>query len=220
MTTTDIGSVDGVADVAAHDAFCPPAAGCVITIIYDQARFGNHLTPSPPGSNNAMRGKPAPANRQRVTINGRPAYGILFRPGEGYRAHCYDCPYPESLEAGTAVGDEPQTVYMISSQDELINGCCFDYGNAEWTANNDGNGTMEAVYLGEGVVWGSGVGDPPWVMADLENGLFPGWENDQFDGISTSTTLNYDFVTALIVGDTQDKNSGMGRFAVYGGNAQ
>jgi non-reducing end alpha-L-arabinofuranosidase len=220
MTTQNIGSVDGYADVAAHNAFCPPAASCVITIIYDQAPFGNHLTPAPPGSANASPGKPSPANRLPVTINGHSAYGIKFKPGEGYRANCYACPYPASGNAGTAVGDEPQTVYMISSQKELINGCCFDYGNAETTANNDGNGTMEAVYLGEGVIWGSGVEGPPWVMADLENGLFPGWENNQFDNISTNTPLKYDFVTALIVGDTQDKNNCQGRFAVYGGNAQ
>ena len=56
-------------------------------------------------------------------------------------------------------------------------------------------------------------------MADLENGLFPGWEDGQFDDISTNTPVKYDFVTGLIVGDTQDKNGGKGRFAVYGGDA-
>ena len=78
-------------------------------------------------------------------------------------------------------------MYMVSSQHDLEAGCCFDYGNAERTANNDGNGTMEAVYVGQGVIWGTGVGDGPWVMADLENGLYPGWENDQFFDISTNT---------------------------------
>jgi hypothetical protein len=216
--TRDIGSVDGYADVAAHQAFCA-GQNCVIPIIYDQAPFGNHLTPAPPGSAKPTPGRPAPADRHLIRINGRDAYGILFRPGEGYRANCYMCPYPASGEAGTAVADEPQTVYMVSSQHDLINGCCFDYGNAETSANNDGNGTMEAVYLGLGVIWGSGVEGGPWAMADLENGLFPGWENGQFDNISTNTPLKYDFVTALIVGDTQDKNAGRGRFAVYGGDA-
>jgi hypothetical protein len=217
-TTRDIGVVDGYADSAAQDAHCPVGAGCVISIIYDQSPNGNHLTPAPPGSAKPTPGKPAPADRHKIRINGRSVYGILFRPGEGYRANCYACPYPTG-PAGTAVGDEPQTVYMVSSQHDLINGCCFDYGNAETSANNDGNGTMEAVYLGLGVIWGSGVEGGPWVMADLENGLFPGWENGQFDNISTNTPVKYDFVTGLIVGDTQDKNGGRGRFAVYGGDA-
>jgi hypothetical protein len=208
----------GYADAAAQEAFC--TGGCVITIIYDQAPFGNHLTPAPPGSAKPTPGKPAPADRLKITIDGHPVYGIKFRPGEGYRAACNMCPYPpEGAPSGTAVGDEPQTVYMVSSQHDLIDGCCFDYGNAEVTRNNDGEGTMEAVYLGLGVVWGTGVDDGPWVMADLENGLYPGWEDGQFHNISTNTPLTYDFVTAVVVGDTAEKNEGKGRFALYGGDA-
>jgi hypothetical protein len=218
MTTLDVGVVDGYADVAAHDAFCP-GTECVISMIYDQAPFMNHLTPAPPGSAKSTPGKPAPASRLKITANGRPVYGILFRPGEGYRANCDACPYPTSGVAGTAVGDEPQTMYMVSSQKDLINGCCFDYGNAETTANNDGEGTMEAIYLGKGVVWGTGVQGGPWVMADLENGLYAGWENNQDQNISTALPLLHDYVTAMVVGDTQEKNGGKGRFALYGGDA-
>ena len=36
-------------------------------------------------------------------------------------------------------------------------GCCFDYGNAETDSHDDGKGTMEAVYFGDGVVWGTGT---------------------------------------------------------------
>jgi non-reducing end alpha-L-arabinofuranosidase len=216
--TQDIGAVNGLADVAAQDVFCG-ASGCIVPIIYDQSPIGNHLTPAPPGSAKPTPANPASIGNHTITINGHSVYGILFRPGQGYRAACNGCPYPSGGPAGTAVGDEPQTMYMVSSQHDLINGCCFDYGNAEVTANNDGNGTMEAVYLGLGVIWGSGVEGGPWVMADLENGLFPGWENGQWDNISTSTPLKYDFVTAMVVGDTADKNGGKGRFAVYGGDA-
>lgn len=215
--TLDINSVGGIADAAAHDAFCN--GGCTIKVIYDQSGRGNHLTKAPPGS-----AKPTPANQAAasnlpVSIGGRSAYGILFRPGQGYRAACNDCPYPPEFPSGVPVGDEPQTQYMISSQHDLINGCCFDYGNAEITANNDGNGTMEAVYLGMGVIWGSGTGSGPWVMADMENGLYPGWENKSDTNISTNTPLTFDFVTAVVVGDTADKNEGKGRFALYGGDA-
>ncbi len=206
--TLDIGTVGGYADAAAQDAFC--SGGCVIRIIYDQSSMGNDLTEAPPGS-----AKPTPANPVNpaalpVTINGRSVYGILIRPGIGYR---------DVTPNGTALGDEPQTMYMVSSQHDLINGCCFDYGNAETTANNDGNGTMEAVYLGMGVIWGTGVEGGPWVMADLENGLYAGWENGQDRNISSNSPLRYDFVTAVVVGDTADKNEGRGRFALYGGDA-
>jgi hypothetical protein len=218
--TKDIGvDADGYADAAAQEAFCAGST-CLVKIIYDQSPNGNHLTEAPPGSAKPTPGKPANAAALKVTINGRNVYGLLFRPGQGYRAACNGCPYPTSGMPGTPVGDEPQTVYMVSSQKDLINGCCFDYGNAETSRNNDGNGTMEAVYLGMGVIWGTGVQGGPWVMADLENGLYPGWENGQDRNISTALPLKYDFVTALIVGDTADKNNGKGRFAVYGGNAQ
>jgi hypothetical protein len=70
-----------------------------------------------------------------------------------------------------------------------------------------------------GVIWGTGSGEGPWVMADLENGLYPGWANGQDQGISTNTSLRHDFVTAVLVGDTADKNDGTGRFALYGGDA-
>ena len=88
---------------------------------------------------------------------------------------------------------------------------------------------MEAVYFGGGVSWGTGYPggrsgatrdtNGPWVMADLENGLFAGWENGQDQAISTNTALKFDFVTAVVVGDTKDKNSGKGRFALYGADA-
>jgi hypothetical protein len=208
-TTRDIGSVNGYADAAAQDEFCA-GGNCVITIVYDQSAMGNHLTEAPPGSMKPTPGKPAYADDLPVTINGNSVYGIRIRTGIGYR---------DVTPNGTATGDEPQTIYMVSSQHDLINGCCFDYGNAETTANNDGNGTMEAVYLGNGVIWGTGVEGGPWVMADLENGLYPGWERGQDRNISSNTPLKYDFVTAIVVGDTADKNLGKGRFALYGADA-
>jgi hypothetical protein len=220
-TTSDIGIVDGHADVAAHDAFCS-ASVCVATIIYDQSPFGNHLTPAPPGSAKPTPGNPARIGDVAIKIDGRSAYGIRFVPGQGYRAACNGCPYPTG-PSGTAIGDEPQTIYMVTSQYDLVNGCCFDYGNGEVTRNNDGDGAVEAVYFGSGVVWGTGSSAGgsagPWVMADLENGLYAGWENNQANDISTNTVLDHDFVMALLVGDTAEKNEGKGRFALYGGDA-
>jgi hypothetical protein len=218
--TLDINNVDGYADSAAQDQFCA-AAGCTISIIYDQSGRGNHLAPAPRGSAKETPGLPANASTLPVTINGRSAYGILFRPKQGYRAACIGCKYPEVYPSGVPVGDEPETIYMLSSQHDLINGCCFDYGNAETTCNNDGNGTMETAYVGLGVIWGSGTGEGPWVMADMENGLYPGWDavSDSDRNIASNTPVQYDFVNAVVVGDTADKNGGKGRFALYGGDA-
>jgi hypothetical protein len=205
----DVGAVNGYADAQTQTEFCG-GDGCVIKIIYDQSPMGNDLTEAPPGSAKPTPAEPVDASALKVKIDGREVYAMLFRPGQGYR---------KLIGNGTAVGDEPQTIYMVSSQHDLINGCCFDYGNAQQTANNDGNGTVEAVYLGLGVIWGSGVGPGPWVMADLENGLYPGWGSNQDRDISTNTSVAHDFVTAVLVGDTANKNNGRGRFSLYGGDA-
>lgn len=218
-TVQDVSSIDGFADVDAHNVLCANES-CTITKIYDQSGRGNHLEPAPKGGARATPDDPAKANALRVVIGGHKAYGLLLKPGVGYRAGCNGCTQPRA--SGMAQGDEPQTVYMVTSQKDLIDGCCFDYGNAETTCNVEGSGTAEALYFGAGVVWGTGTGGKPgpWVMADLENGLYAGWENTQDKGISTNRPLKFDFVTAVLVGDTADKNSGKGRFALYGADAQ
>jgi hypothetical protein len=219
--TRDIGSVDGIyADAAAQDAFCNGGA-CTISIIYDQSPSGNDLHPAPRGGFKATPDNPAVATDLPITLNGHKVYGIFSKPGMGYRAGCTGCGTPEPI--GTAVGDEPETEYMVTSMNGLVNGCCFDYGNAETTSNDDGNGTMETVYFGGGVVWGTGSpgghDNGPWVMADLENGLYAGWERNQDQNISTNTPLRFPFVSGFVIGDTREKNNGGGRFAIYGGNA-
>lgn len=72
-----------------------------------------------------------------------------------------------------------------------------DYGNAELDNRDDGKATMEvrgpgdselallpihtracclqAVYFGNATQWGHGSGAGPWVMADLEQGLWRAW---------------------------------------------
>jgi non-reducing end alpha-L-arabinofuranosidase len=210
-TTKDIMAVDGYADASGQDSFCSGSV-CTVKIIYDQSTQKNDLTIAIPGGYKKTYGNPAKAKDLPITINGHSVYGLKFKTGMGYRVQ---------YGKGIATGDDPETMYMVSSQQDLVNGCCFDYGNAETDAHDDGNGTMEAVYVGEGVVWGRGSGNEhgPWVMADLENGLYPGWENHQDKGISTNTPLLYDFITAVVVGDTKEKNCGAGRFALYGGDA-
>jgi hypothetical protein len=205
MTTKDIAVVaaGGVADSAAQDAFCAGTT-CTISVIYDQSGKGNHLTPGPGGGAVSTADKPASATDLKVQIAGHTVYGIRINPpGIGYR---------NDKTSGVATGDEPETVYMVTSSKNLVNGCCFDYGNAETNNHDDGAGTMEALYFGFGVSWGTGAGSGPWVEVDLENGIFAGGPGAT-KGVSTNTSLTSDYVTAMVVGRS-------GSFALKGGDAQ
>ena len=217
-TTQDVGSKDGYADAAVQDTFCADG-NCTIAKIYDQSGQKNDLEPAPRGGAKGTPDNPADAKALPVTINGHSAYGVLIKAGIGYRTGCSGC----NIRTGNGMvkGDDPESMYWVTSQKDLVDGCCFDYGNAETSSNDDGNGTMETLYFGGGVVWGTGYGGKPgpWIMADLENGLYAGWENKQDKNISTNKPLKYDFVTGVLLGDSREKNGGKGRFALYGGDA-
>jgi non-reducing end alpha-L-arabinofuranosidase len=220
--TKDIMAKDGYADVDAHEAFCGEDA-CTFSKLYDQSGKGNDLEPAPKGGAKGTPDNPAKAMVLPVKVNGHKAYGVLMKTGMGYRTGCDGCNIKKGN--GMALGDETQSIYMVScGNKDLVDGCCFDYGNAETTSNDDGNGTMEAIYFGGGVVWGTGYGGKPgpWMMADLENGVYAGWDSEKKSdkGISTNQPMKFDFVTGVVLGDTQDKNCGKGRFAIYAGDAQ
>ena len=226
----DIKSVGGLADSASQDSFCSGGT-CTITKIYDQSGNGNDLEPcGTGGSAKSAADNPASATALKTTLNGHAVYGILIQSGIGYRQGCASC--ANKTGKGTATGDKPETTYMVTSQKDYNNGCCFDYGNAETTLHDDGNGTMDAVYFGGGSAWGTGSpgghNNGPWVMADSENGLYAGWENNQDQNISTNKPLKFDYVTAILVGDSCTGATGCagtgtahpnGRFALYGGDA-
>jgi len=219
--TRDIGIVaGGYADSASQDTFCS-GSSCTISTIYDQSPNKNDLKPAPGGGAKASPDNPANATDLKITMNGHSVYGVYIKQGMGYRAGCTGCGVV--TPRGTATEDQPQTVYMVTTSNGLIDQCCFDYGNAETDSRDDGNGTMEAVYFGGGVVWGTGFpgghANGPWVMGDLENGLYAGWESNQDQNISTNTPLRTPFVTGILVGDVASQNGGMGRFALFGGNA-
>jgi len=188
--TTDIGTLTagGFANAAAQDTFCAGTT-CTITIIYDQTSRGNHLTPAPAGG---QGGADAPANATALplTAGGHRVYGIFVSPGVGYR---------DNSTSGIATGSGAQGVYMVASGTHVNSGCCFDYGNAETNNLDNGNGHMGAVYFGRlcwfgGVVAGQCFGSGPWVMADLENGLFAGGNGSN----SNNTGRNSAFVTGMI----------------------
>ena len=206
--TTDITplSAGGVANAAAQDSFCVGTT-CLITIIYDQSGHGNHLTQAPPGG--AASGPDAngydylaSAVGAPVTLNGQKAYGVFISPFTGYR---------NNAASGTATGDEPEGLYAVFDGTHYNMACCFDYGNAETSSDDTGNGHMEAIYFGtgDGSGHGTGSGSGPWIMADLENGLFSGFNpiNNPAD-----PTISSRFVTAVIKGEPN-------QWAIRGGNA-
>ncbi|MGW4155418.1 arabinofuranosidase catalytic domain-containing protein [Micromonospora chersina] len=193
-----------VANAATQDAFCA-GTSCLITVIYDQSGRGNHLTQAPPGGFSG----PAPggydnladATLAPVTLNGHKAYGVFVAPGTGYRNNSTN---------GIAKGDQPEGMYAIFDGTHYNGGCCFDYGNAETNSRDNGNGTMEAIYFGNIKVWGYGTGPGPWVMADLENGLFSG-VNAGYN--ANDPTVTHRFLTAIVKGEPN-------HWAIRAGNAQ
>ena len=205
-TTRDIGvlSRGGYANAATQDAFCSGTT-CVITIIYDQSGRGNHLTQAPPGTwpGPAAGGYDnlANATAAQITMGGHKVYGVYVAAGTGYR---------NNKTSGIATGDAAEGMYAILDGTHYNSGCCFDYGNAETNSMDTGNGHMEAIYFGTEAYWGYGAGNGPWVMADLENGLFSG-QGAKYNAADPSITYRY--VTAILKG-------GPNLWALRGGNAQ
>ncbi|KAF1848147.1 carbohydrate-binding module family 42 protein [Cucurbitaria berberidis CBS 394.84] len=203
--TTNIAPLSdgGVANATAQDTFCVDTT-CLITIIYDQSGRGNHLTQAPPGGFKGPESNGydnlASAFGAPVSLNGQKAYGVFVSPGTGYR---------NNAVSGSAKGDAAEGMYAVLDGMHYNSACCFDYGNAETNNLDTGNGHMEAIYFGDSTHWGSGSGKGPWIMADLENGLFSGANPKQNTG---DPSVSYRFLTALLKG-------GPNKWAMKGGNA-
>ncbi|WP_329314965.1 arabinofuranosidase catalytic domain-containing protein [Streptomyces sp. NBC_01262] len=201
-TTSDIGTLatGGYANAAAQDTFCSGTT-CIITKIYDQSARHNDLTIEGPGGNGGQD-VGAIANALPVTAGGHAVYGVFVSPGVGYR---------DNSTSGVATGSNPEGAYMVTSGHHVNNRCCFDYGNAETSGNDTGNGHMDAINFGTECWFScSGAGSGPWVEADLENGLFFGGNGAN----SANKGNSSEFVTALT------KNNGTSTYAIKGGNAQ
>ena len=72
-----------------------------------------------------------------------------------------------------ATGEGSETIYMVTRGDHVNGGCCFDYGNAETDNDDDGKGTMEALYFGTSNGWGRGQGNGPGSWRTLRMGCGP-----------------------------------------------
>jgi non-reducing end alpha-L-arabinofuranosidase len=195
----------GYANAAAQDAFLANTIGW-ITKIYDQSGKGNHLMQAPPGTfKGPAKGEfntlPI-ADMAPITINGHKVYGVYIMPGMGLR---------NNNARDIAINDEPEGIYYVINGKHFDSGCCFDYGNSSTNGKAVGTGTMETTYFGTATAWGSGNGPGPWIMADMEAGLFSGYNAKKND---VPTIDSWRFVSAFVDG------GGGNKWDLRGGNAQ
>jgi hypothetical protein len=207
----------GIANSAVQDSFLGSKAGA-ISIIYDQSPNGNNLKRSPGGGEVCRHvDQEAVAGALPFMLGGHRVYGIKVISDDS--GGCTPSPggegtgYRLDKTKGIATGDQAETVYMVTSGDYQSyqnSGCCYDFGNVETNDKDDGAATMEAICFGGGAGWGHGGGSGPWVLADMENGVFSGSTN----GYTGNTSVPYPYVTAVLIG-----RSG-GTYALLAGNAQ
>jgi len=195
-------AVGGLAKAADQDAFCG-SDGCTISVIYDQTLHGNHLTVAPAGQAKATPDNEANAKAAPIMLGGNKVYGVNILAGVGYR---------NDTPKGTATGDDPETEYMVVAGSVYNAGCCMDYGNMETTNNDDGEGSVEAIYFGSCTIWGRGAGNGPWVMADLENGL---WAGNLVSYAGNPSIAGWPYVTGMVKGGP----AGANRWTIKEGNA-
>ncbi len=210
--TMDIGVVEasagdagGYANAAAHDEFCANSL-CWISIIYDQSGNDNHLMQAPPGTfvgpaKGGFNSLPI-ADMAPITLNGHKVYGTYVMPGAGLR---------NNNAVGLAINDEPEGIYMVLNGDHYSSGCCFNYGNTSTNSRAVGTGTMSTVYYGTATAWGKGEGDGPWIMSDMEAGLFSGYETKEN---AADPSIDWRFVTGMVNG------GGGNQWEIWGANAQ
>jgi hypothetical protein len=112
-------SPGGYANASVQEAFCA-GTSCAVWRLVDQSPFNNDLTPAPPGGSARHVDNGVNASALPVTLpNGMRAYGALFSHGgnQGYRI---------DITNGVAVGNEAETVLMVTSGKYYNPDCCFD----------------------------------------------------------------------------------------------
>lgn len=191
----------GYANAARPDTFCQDTT-CRITTVYDQTSHHNDLTPGPAGTSGMGADRGADADEIAVLAGGHKVYGIWISPGVGYRY--------TGVASGVAVDGRPEGAYMVASGTHVGSACCFDYGNAERTPADTGNGHMDAVSIATTCYFAPCSGAGPWVEADMENGMFQGGNGSNTANAGNSSP----FVTAML------KNNGQTTYALKGGDAQ
>jgi hypothetical protein len=202
-TTRDINTLaaGGAADGAAQDTFCAGTT-CVITAIYDQSGKGNDLWYQGSGSPVGGADKPATATSESIKLGGNKVYSLYINASNSY--------WVDASKSGIATGSQPEGMYMVTSGKHFNSGCCFDYGNSELSRKYVGPGAMDALNFSSITAWGTGAGSGPWILADLEAGLFSMGSSGKNNNVPTMTNT---FITAVL------KNNGTTEFQLKGGDA-
>ena len=106
----------------------PKLATCMITRIFDQSPQHNHLSVigEPSGlvavgaGGRLHNGAPITgtnASADPLFVGGHAVYSAYFEGGMGFR---------NNVTTGVATGDEPETIYMVTSGTHYNGECCFD----------------------------------------------------------------------------------------------
>jgi hypothetical protein len=200
----------GFADSAAQDAFCTGTM-CTILKVYDQSGHENTVEAEIPGVTlgtgaNAHPGyggqTAANAAQESLTVGGHKVYSLYTRPKQAY--------WRDGSATGVPTGAQPQGIYIVTSGKHVNTGCCYDYGNGEVSRTYVAGPSMDALYFGLGGQWGTGNGTGPWVMADLEGGVFSGLTTGKNNELMSQTST---YVTAI------EKNNGTTEFALKAADA-
>lgn len=204
-TTKDIPvkSAGGFADSAQQDAFCTGTT-CTIWRVYDQSGHGNFLEAETPDSSvkGAQGQTAANATAESLTVGGNKVYSLYTRPRQAY--------WRDGSKSGMPVGAEPQGIYMITSGTHFNGGCCYNYGNGQLSRTYLGGPTMDSIYFGNNKTWGTGAGNGPWVMADMEDGMLSGATSGNNPNLPS---MPYKYVTAV------EKNNGTTEYSLRGADA-
>ena len=193
-TTKDISvsGPGGFVDSSVQDSFCSGTT-CTISYIYDQSPQKNDLPLSPPvhwlanGGTEAATG----AGKGQAKVGGHTVYGVYVQADVGNT-------YRNNKAQGLAKNDEPESMYIVADGKHYNGRCCFDYGNVETDGNDDGNATMETIEFGNMTTWSGGSGAGPWILVDLENGVFAGGQTSGTVSVNTPIVANY--VTLMVKG--------------------
>ena len=196
LTLDILPDASGYADAAAQDRFLEGSLGR-ITVIYDQSGLGNDLVQASPGTflgpeTGGFNTLPI-ADMAPALLDGHKVYGAYIMPGMGFRCN---------NARGLAIDDEPEGIYYVIDGGHYDSGCCFDYGNSSTNGRAVGTGTMETTYYGTSTAWGRGNGEGPWIMSDMEAGLFSGYDAKLND---VPSITGWDFVSVFVNGGGGNK---------------
>jgi len=193
-TTKDIPVLQkgGYADSVAQDTFCTGTT-CTITKVYDQSGHGNFVEAETPDSSVMGHSGMTAANaaQEKLNVGGHQVYSLYTKPSQAY--------WRDGSKTGMPTGAAPQGIYIVTSGKHFSSGCCYDYGNGETSRTYVPGASMDALYFGNSTTWGSGNGSGPWVMADLEGGVFSGPSTAKNNNLLSHTST---YVTAI------EKNNG------------